>query len=82
VAGVPEMPFMSNEVQEPSIDTLPEYQGKGYAKMACTAMIRELIDNDVCPLWMTSAGNTASIRLAASLGFKKFSEELIIAGEE
>ena len=74
----PSMPFMAEETQEIGINTLAEYRGKGYAKMACTALIKHLVDNNICPMWSTSKDNIASTKLANSLGFIKFSDELML----
>jgi len=78
VAEVPDMPFMADEAQEVGISTLPWYRGNGYARAACSAMLKRLIDSGICPMWSTSAENAASVRLAESVGFKTLSNEVIL----
>ncbi|MDR2617568.1 MAG: GNAT family N-acetyltransferase [Treponema sp.] len=72
----PDMPYMSNLVQEIGINTLPEYRGKGYARSACISLINELLSKNICPLWSTGNDNTASDRLARSTGFEKLADVL------
>ncbi len=75
----PDMPFMSGQVQEIGINTLVEYRGHGYAKMACAAAIQSLLGRSICPLWSTGAANVASQRLAASLGFERIGNVLSVS---
>ena len=44
-ADAPGMPYMSDEVQEIGINTLPDYRGKGYATIACQSSINEMLKN-------------------------------------
>jgi hypothetical protein len=74
----PQMPYMRESVQEIGINTLQEYRGKGYARGACISLIDELLSRDICPLWSTGEPNTASNRLAGSVGFEKFANVLTI----
>lgn len=67
----PDMPFMSEQIQEIGINTLPSYQGKGYGKMSCLACLNEMKDNNICPIWSTTIDNIASQKLAVSIGFEK-----------
>ncbi len=77
----PDMPFMGDRVQEIGIHTLEEYQKRGYASLACNLCIDELIKREKCPLWSTEAGNMASQRLAAKLGFQKIADVLAVSAD-
>jgi hypothetical protein len=74
----PDMPFMSDYAQEIGINTLEEYRRKGFAKMACISMIKELLSKNICPMWSTGIGNTGSDKLAHSTGFEKYADVLTI----
>jgi hypothetical protein len=74
----PDMPFMSDCVQEIGINTLKEYRGKGFAKTACISMIKELLSKNICPIWSTGIGNIVSDKLAHSIGFEKYADVLTI----
>ncbi len=74
----PDMPFMSDMVQEIGIHTLSEYRGNGYAKTVCLSCISDMMSNDICPQWSTDVSNTASQRLAARVGFEKLFDNLSI----
>jgi RimJ/RimL family protein N-acetyltransferase len=75
----PSMPYMETEVQEIGVNTLNEYRGKGYAKAVCITAINSLLRQNICPLWSTKAGNTASERLAYSIGFKKLADVIAVS---
>jgi hypothetical protein len=79
VTDAPDMPFLQDCVQEIGINTLKDYRGKGYARAACISFINELLSKDICPIWSTSNDNTASDRLAYSIGFEKLSDVLTIS---
>jgi RimJ/RimL family protein N-acetyltransferase len=70
----PDMPYMSNIVQEIGINTINEYRGKGYAREVCISFIDELLSRNICPLWSTTKANIASDRLAKSIGFEKLAD--------
>jgi len=74
----PNMPYMSDSVQEIGINTLEEYRKKGYAQMACVSMIGTLISKNICPMWSTGIENIGSDRLANSIGFKKYFDLLTV----
>jgi hypothetical protein len=74
----PEMPYMSDSVQEIGINTLKEYRKKGYAQMSCISMIETLITKNICPMWSTENENIGSDRLANSIGFKKYCDLLTV----
>jgi len=74
----PDMPYMSDCVQEIGINTLEEFRGKGYAQMACISMISELVSNNICPLWSADIENNGSKKLAERIGFEKYCDVLAI----
>ena len=74
----PAMPYMADCVQEIGINTRKEYKRRGYAKQACLCAIQEIIRQKKCPLWSTEYGNIASMRLAETLGFKRFGESYAV----
>ena len=78
VTDAPNMPYMSDKVQEIGINTLEEYRGKGYATMACISMINELVNNNLCPIWSTDIENIGSDKLAKKVGFEKYCDVLTI----
>lgn len=74
----PGMPYMSDEVQEIGINTLPNYRGRGYATIACQGSVNEIIKNGKVPQWSTDITNLASQKLAEKLGFAKLADILTI----
>lgn len=74
----PDMPFLGDRVQEIGIRTLPAARGKGYASQACAACARAMAERGICPMWSTSADNTASQRLAYHIGFEKLADTLAV----
>ena len=74
----PSVPYLSGEVCEIGINTLPEYRGRGYAAGACALAMHNSVLGGKCPIWSTGADNTASQRLAEKLGFRKFADLLTV----
>ncbi|MCH4886217.1 GNAT family N-acetyltransferase [Acidaminobacter sp. JC074] len=54
---------------EINVETLENFRGKGYGKMASMALIKYLLDQDIQPDWCTWPYRIASQTLAESLGF-------------
>ncbi|MGL4336341.1 MAG: GNAT family N-acetyltransferase [Turicibacter sp.] len=79
VSDGPDMPYMNEEVQEIGINTLSEYRGSGYGKLVANECIKSIISNNKCPLWSCPVTNTASEKLAYSLGFKKLGDVLTVS---
>lgn len=79
VNDLPSMPYMENCVQEIGINTLAEFRGKGYAKVVCATCVSEMLNKNICPQWSTAQGNTASERLAYSVGFQKLAETITVS---
>lgn len=71
---LPGMPYLAGRVREIGIATLPEFRGRGFARDACVSAAREMIARGICPLWSAGAENSASRRLAESVGFLEFAD--------
>ncbi len=65
--------YLRGEQLEIGIETVPEFRGKGLARLACAALIDWCVDNGYEPLWSCRFENTASYRLAQRLGFEPIS---------
>ena len=61
--------FVTPNQLEIGIETLPEYRGRGLAALACAALVDHCLARGVEPVWACRLDNTASHRLAESLGF-------------
>jgi RimJ/RimL family protein N-acetyltransferase len=55
-----------------TIQTLPEYRGKGYAKSAVSAAVRHILNNGKIATWGADRTNIASLRTAYALGFQDY----------
>ena len=55
---------------EIGIETLPEFQGKGFAIQTCSRMIDYCLENNYEPVWSCRLENTGSYKLAQKLGFE------------
>ncbi len=62
--------FRFDHLFELGIETEPEYRGKGFAEMVCSALIDFCINNNYEPIWACRKENTASYKLALKLGFE------------
>lgn len=78
VTDGPDMPYMVDKVQEIGVNTLPTYQGHGYATSVVTACIHSIISRQKCPIYSCSSTNLESIKLAHRVGFKKLADVLTI----
>lgn len=54
---------------EIGIETHPAFRRRGLARVACAAMIGDVLAADLAPVWSCREDNTASTGLAATLGF-------------
>ncbi|MCM1244033.1 MAG: GNAT family N-acetyltransferase [Roseburia sp.] len=70
----PGMPYMEHEVQEIGINTLSEFQKKGYASAVCQKCLCEILRQGKVPQWSCGIGNQASKKLAEKVGFVEFAE--------
>jgi len=63
-----------DNIAEIDIATLPEWQGKGFAKIVTEAFIETSIDKGIEPNWDCFEENIPSLKTAQSLGFVKLQE--------
>ena len=77
-SDAPSMPYMQNVVQEIGINTLPKFQGKGYATDVCISCSKAIIKNGKVPQWSTTIDNIASQKLARKIGFDKFADVITV----
>ncbi|MBP7172543.1 MAG: GNAT family N-acetyltransferase [Cloacibacterium sp.] len=61
--------FIHEPYLEIGIETQPEFQGKGYAKLACSALIDYCLELKMIPVWACRKENYKSLELAKKLGF-------------
>ena len=74
----PSMPYMFDKVQEIGINTISQYQGKGYASTVCIKAAENILNSGKVPQWSTTINNIASQRLAEKVGFIKLSDVFTI----
>jgi hypothetical protein len=72
-------PWRSARWFDVSIDTLPASRQLGLGRLVAAAMIRDERAQGREPVWGADEGNTASLRLAHSLGFVKVDELWVAA---
>ena len=66
--------FVYDDKLELGIETVPEFRGKGFAQLTCSALIDYCIEQDYEPVWACRLENIGSYRLAEKLGFEVYSE--------
>ncbi|PKP32391.1 MAG: GNAT family N-acetyltransferase [Bacteroidetes bacterium HGW-Bacteroidetes-16] len=66
--------FIHDNKLELGIETIPEFHGKGFAQLTCSALINYCIEKDYEPIWACRLENTGSYKLAEKLGFEVYSE--------
>lgn len=62
--------FVTSSQLEIGIETLDRYRGRGLATLACAALIDDCLARGLEPVWACRRENTASYRLAETLGFE------------
>jgi GNAT superfamily N-acetyltransferase len=62
--------FVHDDKLELGIETIPEYRGKGFAQITCSALIDYCIENNYEPVWACRLENIGSYKLAEKLGFE------------
>jgi RimJ/RimL family protein N-acetyltransferase len=70
----PGMPYMRESVVELGVSTLPDYQGRGYAKIVIGAMLKFLMSIQKVPIVSCGSSNMASQKLIESVGFIKLAD--------
>lgn len=78
VCDAPDMPYMEGRIQHTGIETLETERRKGYAKCVTALATHNLIENGICPQWECCINNIASIKLAESIGYKKYAVAYIL----
>ena len=78
----PDIPYMSDLIVEPGINTLQGYRRRGYGRIAAGAMVDYLLKNGKVPIWSCRASNQASSRLAESIGYVRFADILSLSIDE
>lgn len=63
--------FVSGRNYEFGLETVEEYRGYGYGKIAAAACMEYCIDNNLIPFWQCDAENIPSNKIAECVGFKK-----------
>ena len=63
---------LSEVIWDLSIETRPEYRGRGYARSAASAAVRHCFENGRLVGWGCNRHNIASIRTALSVGFRDY----------
>lgn len=69
VASVAFSSWVTSDELELGIETRPQWRGRGFAAIACHALIEHALSRSLEPAWSCRLGNIASCRLAESLGF-------------
>lgn len=62
--------FIHDNQLELGIETKAEFQGKGLARITCSALIDYCLANGFEPIWSCRLENTGSFKLAQKLGFE------------
>lgn len=62
--------FIQGNQLEIGIETIKQFYGKGYAATCCSKLIDYCLKNNYEPVWSCKYENTASFKLAQTLGFE------------
>lgn len=66
--------WIANNVHEISIETMEAYRRKGFAKVCAAKLVNYYLQNGFSPYWECASGNTASVKIAQTLGFTQLSD--------
>jgi len=72
VCDAPDMPYLEGKIQHTGVRTLEEERRKGFAKSTAALATHNLLNAGICPQWECDAGNIASVKLAKSIGYKRY----------
>ena len=75
----PTVPFMSGIIKEIGVNTLDGHRDRGFARDACSCVIREILKQGKTPIWSADAQNVPSQKLAESLGFVLWGESFFMS---
>ena len=73
---------MQNEVEEPGVDTLPDYRGRGYGKVVVSQATRRILEIGRVPIYRCDARNEPSVRLALAVGYQKHADKVGFTAEK
>lgn len=62
------------------IETVEEYQGRGFATLTASAFVEHCVSNGFRPYWDAWSSNLPSIAVAEKVGFKKASDYSVYVG--
>ena len=62
--------FLDNNKCDIGIETLVEFQGKGFASLAATKLIDYCLSNNIEPIWGCRSDNISSSKISNKLGFE------------
>lgn len=74
--------IVSDVVWDLRVETVPEHQGRGYAKSVVSAALRYIFDHRKLAGWGTDRSNEASLRTARAVGFRDYALEFGCVEEE
>jgi GNAT superfamily N-acetyltransferase len=63
---------LSDVAWDLSVETRPEYRGRGYAKSAVSAAVRHILGSGKLATWGCDRDNPASLSIALSVGFEHY----------
>lgn len=66
--------FIHDNKLELGIETIPGFRGKGFAQLACSALIEYSLETGYEPVWACRLENEGSFKLAEKLGFEMYNE--------
>ena len=78
----PDIPYLSDQIVEPGINTLAGFRGRGFATKVCAAMIGQILSDKKAPVWSCRSSNIASSRLAERLGFRMLGQMVSITNAD
>ena len=73
---------MQDEVEEPGVDTLPDYRRRGYGKAVVSQTTRRILEIGRVPIYRCNARNEPSVRLALAVGYQKHADKVGFTAEK
>lgn len=64
--------YAIDNMLELGIESVPQYRGKGFAQIACSALIDFCLEKNLEPVWSCRLENKSSFILAEKLGFEVY----------
>ncbi len=72
--------YVSDTICGIGIETLEEYENRGYATVTASAFVEHCISKGISPVWDCWSHNIPSIRVAEKVGFKKAADFAVYFG--